>query len=275
MNEYLVIDSDSHVIGTPRTWEFMDPSEEKYRPVLAPHPTDPHTQWWMAETWQRGKGRLRWSCVLPLTSMPDAIEQLRFAREHGAVALTIRPIEGRRLVFDPYFYTLYEEASLLGMAVAIHIGNGNREFVDLTKPACDLHSAGLWRYRLVTVGACEALIESGLPRRFPLLRWGIVEAGATWVPWVLHEARRRSVRGYQVSDDILRELNIFVTMQNDDDIPALLPIAPDNFVIGTDYGHYDSSSQMDAIAVFKRRKDVGDEAKKKLLSDNARRLWRI
>ncbi len=29
-----VIDSDAHVVETERTWDFMDPSEEKHRPVL-------------------------------------------------------------------------------------------------------------------------------------------------------------------------------------------------------------------------------------------------
>ena len=41
--KYIVIDSDSHVVETERTWQFMDPEDEKYRPILAPHPTDPHT----------------------------------------------------------------------------------------------------------------------------------------------------------------------------------------------------------------------------------------
>ncbi len=43
--DYRLIDSDAHVVETERTWEFMDPEDEKYRPVLAPHPTDPHVQW--------------------------------------------------------------------------------------------------------------------------------------------------------------------------------------------------------------------------------------
>ena len=28
------IDSDAHVVETDHTWDFMDPSEEKYRPQL-------------------------------------------------------------------------------------------------------------------------------------------------------------------------------------------------------------------------------------------------
>jgi hypothetical protein len=52
--KYLVIDSDSHVVETERTWQFMDAEDEKYRPVLAPHPKDPHTQWWIINGQARG-----------------------------------------------------------------------------------------------------------------------------------------------------------------------------------------------------------------------------
>ena len=52
--KYMVIDSDSHVVKTERTWQFMDPEDEKYRPVLAAHPTDPHTQWWIINGQARG-----------------------------------------------------------------------------------------------------------------------------------------------------------------------------------------------------------------------------
>src|SRR5438445_12561199 len=52
--KYMVIDSDSHVVETERTWQFMDPEDEKYRPVLAAHPTDPHTQWWIINGQARG-----------------------------------------------------------------------------------------------------------------------------------------------------------------------------------------------------------------------------
>ena len=41
--KYMVIDSDSHVVETERTWQFMDPEDEKYRSVLVVHLTDPHT----------------------------------------------------------------------------------------------------------------------------------------------------------------------------------------------------------------------------------------
>ena len=33
VNKHLVIDADAHVVECARTWEFMDPSEQRYRPI--------------------------------------------------------------------------------------------------------------------------------------------------------------------------------------------------------------------------------------------------
>ena len=38
--KYMVVDSDSHVVETERTWQFMDLEDEKYRSILAFYPMD-------------------------------------------------------------------------------------------------------------------------------------------------------------------------------------------------------------------------------------------
>jgi predicted TIM-barrel fold metal-dependent hydrolase len=46
-------------------------------------------------------------------------------------------------------------------------------------------------------------------------------------------------------------------------------------VIGTDYGHTDTSSDIDAIKIFRDRTDLTAEVKEKILSDNARALYNL
>ncbi len=36
-----VIDADAHVVETERTWDYLEPSEQKYRPLLYTSPDDP------------------------------------------------------------------------------------------------------------------------------------------------------------------------------------------------------------------------------------------
>lgn len=44
-----VIDADAHVVETERVWDYLEPSEEKYRPTLTPSPQNPEKQIWVLD----------------------------------------------------------------------------------------------------------------------------------------------------------------------------------------------------------------------------------
>ena len=146
---------------------------------------------WLADIWKQGNGRFRWSCVVPIQSLDDAIAQMREAKENGSVAVCLRPIEGERLLVDPYFYPIYEEASRLDMAIAVHIANGNRGMCDVFRSTPN-PATGFATFRAVTAIACHIYMSSQVPDRFPDLRWGFIEASAAWAPWILQDAARRA-----------------------------------------------------------------------------------
>ncbi len=229
---------------------------------------------WLADIWRQGKGRLRWSCMAPTLSMTDALDQIRCAKENGACAVLMRPVEGNRLLVDPYFYPIYEEATRLDMAIAIHISNGNSWLVDLVRHPV-FTAAAFHRFRIPTVAAFSDIMLSDIHQTFPKLRFGFIEASSQWLPWVLHEARNRfKSLGREWPDNVAREYRMFVTCENSDDLPYIVEQAgEDCLVIGTDYGHTDTSSDLDAIKVFKARTDLAPEVKRKILSDNARALY--
>src|SRR5260370_29348875 len=45
----LVIDSDAHVLETERTWDYLDASEQKYRPLLVPSAKEPGRSFWIID----------------------------------------------------------------------------------------------------------------------------------------------------------------------------------------------------------------------------------
>ena len=231
---------------------------------------------WLSDIWSQSEGRLRWSCLAPTLSMPDALDQIRFAREHGACAVLMRPVEGNRLLVDPYFYPIYEEASRLDMAIAVHIANGSPWLDDLYRHPVTL-GAFFHRFRIPTVCGFAFVLFSEMPELFPKLRWGFIEASAQWLPWILHEARNRfRTRGLEWPDNPMDAFRLFVTCENTDDLRYIVrETGEDGLVIGTDYGHTDTSSDVDAISIFKVRTDLGEEVKRKILSDNARRLYAL
>ena len=358
-----VIDADAHVIETDRTWDYLEPSEQSFRPHLFSSPDDPvkqywviedkirgfrfptlteqqlremseqagrnmetpqaaremddvalrlqhmdalgidvqvlhNTLWieqisqrpeveaalcrswnrWLADIWQQSEGRLRWSCVMPTLLLDEALVQMRQAKEDGAVAVCMRPLEGDRMMTDPYFYPIYEEAVRLDLAIAVHIANGNPDACDLFRhfPGTQ-QTNGFALFRAPTVVGCYMLLMSELPSLFPTLRWGFIEASAQWVPWIWNEiARRYKTAGRPFPDDLFGDTRIYVSCQTDDDFPWILKYAGEHsLVIGTDYGHTDPSSEIDAITVFKQNAEISEASKERILYHNPKALYNL
>ncbi|MDH3442572.1 MAG: amidohydrolase, partial [Deltaproteobacteria bacterium] len=204
---------------------------------------------WLADVWKRSNGRLRWMAPLPLLSMPDALDQLKFAKENGGCGIFMRSVEGVRQINDPYFYPLYEEAERLNFCIGLHQANGSWDLVSqMANP--DGSRDFFNQYRIFNVGACFRLINSEMPKKFPKLRFGFIETAASWVPWVIYEARRRmETADRKLPNDLLERYNIFVTCQIGDDVPYLIKscMGENTLMIGTDYGHADSSAELDAL----------------------------
>ena len=229
---------------------------------------------WLAAVWKLGRNRLRWTCVVPTLTPSEALPQIRFAKEHGAVGVCMRPFERDRMMTDPFYYPIYAEAERLDIPITVHLANGNPElFKILTNEA----GGGFSTFRIPTVTACYALIMSEMPRIFPKLRWGFIEVSSQWVPWVVHEAVRRSLGSERpMPADPFRAFNIYVSTQTDDDYPYVISYAgEDNLLIGTDYGHGDTSSELNAIARFKALESINETSKRKILTDNPKRFYGI
>jgi uncharacterized protein len=231
---------------------------------------------WLADIWKQGLGRLRWSMVPPLLSIPDALDEIREARQNGAVAVLMRPIEGQRVLVDSYFYPIYEEAQKLDMAIAVHIGNANPSICDTLRSPQD-PGATFGLFRAAAVISCHSVIMSELPTLFPRLRWGFIEASAGWVPWVIQETKERyQAQGREFPERVFRDYRLYVTCQTNDDVPYIVKHAGDtNIVIGTDYGHFDSSTEVDAISAFREARLVPPAVTDRILYDNPKALYAL
>src|SRR5258708_19933741 len=84
----------------------------------------------MAEACAKGKERLKWVVIPPLHSMEESIKELRWAKEHGAVGVFFRGIEGTRTLDDPYFFPVYQEASDLDLPICVHQGSVCPPFIN-------------------------------------------------------------------------------------------------------------------------------------------------
>ncbi len=231
---------------------------------------------WMADITKDHRDRLRWAVPLPVLSIPDSIDLLRFAHENGAVSVFMRPFELNWPIYDPYFDPLYEEVVRLNMAVGVHVGNGNSESTEYLRQHVGF-GRGFLPFVFPTAGAFHGTISSGLPLRHPKLRIGFLEASASWVPWVLNDLRRRA-EAKEFPESLLREYRLFVSCFTTDDIPYLTQnpdIGEDNLVIGTDYGHADVGTEVEAIKNLKTKGDLAPKLVKKILEDSPATLYAL
>jgi predicted TIM-barrel fold metal-dependent hydrolase len=227
---------------------------------------------WMAERCARAPDRLKWSLVAPFLDINACLEELRWGARHGAVSVFFRALETCKLLSDPYFYPLYAEAEKLGLAIGIHIGNTQTEIY---------RQYGSVIFSVVTMaGAFVTLWVSEVPRRFPDLKFGFLEAGSEWLPYAFREISRGADVGMRKDVEMgrcpLAGSNFFIACTMDEDVPHVLRYAgPDNLVIGTDFGHEDLGSDLPAHRLFCQRTDVDAATLAKIADANGRRLYNL
>jgi predicted TIM-barrel fold metal-dependent hydrolase len=206
---------------------------------------------WLAEKCASSSGRLRWAAVLPLLQVDKAVEELRWAKAHGACGIFKRGFDLDKRISDPHFFPIYEEASALNLPICVHTGH--------PLPGHE------WDRGFPVMAAVSALIQSGIPEKFPELRFGFIEAGASWIPYTLSQLQAQQRTAQQrgtvrelspdldLTKDLFRANRLFVTIDPVDDIEYLLKFGTeDNLMIGTDYSHSDISANLSALSEVQR-----------------------
>ncbi len=225
---------------------------------------------WLSDIWRKGEGRLRWAAVLPLLCIDHALAEARFAKQNGACALYVRGVMEDRLLSDAYFYPLYEEATQLDLPVCIHASTGSFAWNEIFE-----QEIGFAKFKLPVVSTFHTLVYDGVPERFPMLRFGFIEVSAQWIPYVIHDlARRFERKGKRLASDFMRAERLYVACQTDDDLASILRYSgEDNIVIGSDYGHADTATEIDALRRLRLKGEIGEQAIHKILDENPRRLY--
>ncbi len=227
---------------------------------------------WLAEIWKQAPKRLPWVAMPPLYSMDKVADELKFAKDNGACGIFMRGLECERVVSDSYFYPFYEAAQELDLALCFHSGVNSFLAHEQYRFA-----TGFNRFKLATVGACHELLMKGVPEKFPALRWGFVEISAQWIPYVLNDLEiRLRQNGKQISKTPLADNNIYVAVQVTDDLATVVESAgEDNLMIATDYGHYDTSAEIEAFRLIRDDGKLDAHIVDKILDDNPRALYAL
>jgi uncharacterized protein len=337
------VDCDTHIIETAKTWDYMDPGEEHFKPMIngsrwsvedleMDWPTPMARKWqdvvfsgtdlvdvkgrlgdmddfgvdvqvlfptwwllypvaspaqeaamyrsynrWMAEGTSASGGRLRWAALAPVRCMDRAYEEMEYAKAHGAVSVFLLGQTHGLSLADPTMYPLFAKAQDLDLTITVHVGGDLRD--SRRQPGNALHAN-----MMTTPGAFFALLWGRVMDRFPDLRWSFLEAGASWIPYVLRETFRadatgafRSFRDWRQSAmEAIGGRKFTIACQVDDDIPYLTELlGPDVLIHGTDYGHLDLGADPDGMSVITNGLGLDAEVARKIVDSNARSAFQI
>src|SRR5262249_57367823 len=123
---------------------------------------------------------------------------------------------------DPSSSPWKGEARRWDLPICFHQGTGMPDI----RSGPDFSYGRFQRLPLSVVNAFYSFVTNSVPDRFPRLRLGFVEAGASWVPYVVYDLNRRvekqpagsAIDGikFETKDDLLVQNRCFVTCQVDD-----------------------------------------------------------
>ena len=229
----------------------------------------------LANACAKAPDRLKWVVLLPLRDIDTSLAEMKWAKEHGAVGIFFRGMEGNLTLDNAYFNPVYALAEQLDLAICIHTGSGSRHLMQLF----DVERNHTFAHnRVLPVVAFRDLVANRIPEQFPRLRFGFIEAAASWVPYMFH-VLRRSVRPdlkNKNPQELFSDYRFWVACEADEELPHLLSyIGADHLVIGSDYGHNDPSKEPEFVKNMRAREDVKPENVEKILCDNPRRLYGV
>lgn len=230
---------------------------------------------YLANACAAAAGRVKWVVVLPLKSLKESVDEIRFAKQNGAVGIFFRGIEGEHTLDSPYLFPIYEEAQRHNLAICVHTGCGVKEVLEMFDLARN-HTFG--HTRVMPLLAFRDIVANKIPEQFPGLRFGFIEAAAGWAPFLVHILRRllKDKWKHGASADLFREYRLYIACEADEDIPYIAKYTgEEHLLIGSDYPHSDPSREDQFVNVLNHREDLTPALREKIMYDNPRAFYAL
>jgi hypothetical protein len=232
---------------------------------------------WIASRCAASGGRIRWVATVPLPDVEGSVEEVAHAKRLGACGvMTLGTAGGINLgnaVLDP-FYAACERHAL---PVCVHVG---WSLPPLSAMYDKIYEAMITPFVLPVFMGFASILSNGVLERFPKLKVGFFEAGVEWVPYWLDRMERfyRQPPGGSKKADLparnpveyLKDQRIYFSCELDEKRIALVSeaIGDECILYSSDLPH--AHRVFDAIELFRKRQDVPEKTKAKILSNGAR-----
>ncbi|MBI3077440.1 MAG: amidohydrolase [Deltaproteobacteria bacterium] len=240
---------------------------------------------WLAEYCAADPRRLKGVALVPMQDVPAAVAEARRAvTERGMVALMVSANVGGRNLDHPEFEPLYQVAEEVDVPICVHIGLGCYGSLPAGTERFDnylfTHLVG---HPFEQVIALACLTAGGVLERHPRLRVAFMEAGCSWVPYwlgrldehyeVMHTLIPHLPR--RPSEYVRRGQCYFSCEPDEEGVPYVLETLGEDVVLyASDYAHFDCKFPK-SVQIILERADLSEGTKRKILRENAARLYRL
>jgi predicted TIM-barrel fold metal-dependent hydrolase len=243
---------------------------------------------WLNDFCSAAGGRVFGAASVDLRDAEEAArEARRCVKEFGFKAVHINPVPvNRRGLYDDFYNPLWNALEDLDVPLAVHTGAGTAADEMLYYYLPGLRSAqSTVAFTMGNMLASTALIMGGVLERHPRLRVVHLESGAGWVAfWLdrLAASVQGGFRGLAIPGLKLNPIEYFQRqcyISADPDDPGIRQVIDvlgnDNIVTATDFGHPEGRRYARAAKELLDLPGVSIESKRKIMWDNALRLYPI
>jgi uncharacterized protein len=228
-----------------------------------------------------------WAWVPRQDARVAADEARRCVEEHGAIGAAMpSPAVNGNLLSDEVFAPLWTELQRLNVPLGLHPSSGKTRD-DIRARYRGHRRTGVVQRAIARqfyAGTAVAeLILGGVFEDFPNLQAVVMEAGVSWLPWLLWwmdeqwEMFEPDV-DYQLSLKPTEYFarNCYAVVDCSEDIARYTVEygLGDRLLMSTDYPHHDSPFP-NGVEMFLNHQGLTEEQKRKILWDNGARLFRL
>ncbi|MBI3091243.1 MAG: amidohydrolase [Candidatus Tectomicrobia bacterium] len=236
---------------------------------------------WMSKRCAQSGGRLLFPALLPMRDAALAAQEVRAAKELGAVAVATYGTAGSHLLHSEHLDPVWQAAVEVDLPICVHTGWSHP---GLTWSGTDIYAGQILGFTLPVLMAFHSFLGAGLLDRFPSLRVAFLEAGGDWLPYMVHRMDHyhdidtqlgHGVRGKRKPSAYLKEGRVYLSVEGDEPLlrPVIERLGAQHVMVSADMPH--SEARENAFQEIKERTDIAEKDKEWILGKAAEEFYRL
>ena len=243
-----------------------------------------YNNWLALEVCKPSGGRILGAALLPVQDPEEAAKELRRAKTEMGFSAAMMCADGSHLLGHKSYDPVFRTAAELDVAIGIHAsgshmgGAGLEMFPKFIQAHTTSHPFGILRQ-------FTSMMFEGVFEKFPTVRFGFLEAGATWVPWYLDRMDEEYEHRGKVEAPLLSKKpseyvheggNIFFGCEAEERMlsQTMNLIGDDLIMYATDWPHWDGDYP-ESLHEMQDRTDLSDRQRYNILRGAAVRFYNL